>query len=67
MLKRPINIYAGIRKMSDFNDPKFKKYKMLFKMHLPEGAIRQKMGADGLADLADEYTFKNVRCRLWGD
>ena len=41
--------------MSDFNDPKFKKYKMLFKMHLPEGAIRQKMGADGLADLADEF------------
>ena len=41
--------------MPDFADPKFKKYKMLLKMHLPRGAVEQKMAADGLGDLTDEF------------
>ena len=41
----------------DWSSPKLKKYAMMMKLHLPEGAIRQKMAADGLTDAEIDAAF----------
>lgn len=40
----------------DFNSPKYGKFLMLLKCHLPEGAVRQKMEAEGHSqDIIDAF------------
>ena len=39
-------------------DPRIAKYSLMFKMNLPESAIRQKMAKDGLSELSIEEFFK---------
>lgn len=40
------------------NDPKYKKYVMMEKCNLPEGAIRQKMNLDGLSQAEQDAFFR---------
>lgn len=40
------------------NDPKYKKYIMMEKCNLPEGAIRQKMNLDGLSEAEQNAFFR---------
>ena len=42
---------------SDWSSPKLKKYSMMKKLNLPEGAIRQKMASDGLTDAEIDAAF----------
>jgi hypothetical protein len=54
----PINVHQeSITADVNRSHPKYKKFAMMLKMGLPEGAVRQKMAAEGLTELEVEAFF----------
>ena len=56
--KSPSNKGTNIAVISNNND-KYRKYEPMRKMHMPEGAIRQKMMIDGVTEAELDVFFSN--------